>query len=135
MILYHGTHLETLTIQDGMDLCLTDDRDVAAEYAAAAGGKAIFALSLDRAARIADEDDVWAIAESLRFGGGDGDEYLLEEFRRQYVYELVDDEDVREALCERGFAGVRYDDLSPNNATTHETVRVWRACVHVQGQQ
>lgn len=119
--MYHGTTAQQLMIEDGMDLCLAYDVEIARAYNSAV----VFSIELADG-RIADESGVWDVAAELD-DVYEMDHYEQGDWRRQYVYELLDRDDVREALADAGYDAVRYEDLSPDNEHTHDTLRVWSA--------
>jgi len=96
------------------DICLTTDADEAAPYVEWCGGW-LHEIDISPDARIADESDIVDAAEDL--------DIITDDCR--LAFELVDRRELRVELARRGFTGCRYDDMGPDNAYTHETIRVW----------
>ena len=109
MIYFHTTLAADFDLAHTSDICLTDDRDASETYVAA-GGR-ILSVSVP-SLTIADQDDLRAAGAALGMDGC-------------YAFELADSDDVRARLAADGFDAVEYDDMTPDNAIEHTTLRVF----------
>ncbi len=104
--MYHASPHAFAAFRD--DVCCAYDADEATPYVADGG----YLYTIAVAGRLADEDDIAAAANALGIDAS-------------YTFELADDSDVQAALIAEGFAGCTYDDMGPDNAYEHETVRIF----------
>ena len=111
MTYYHTTLATDFDLAATDDICLTDDID-ASEMYVADGGR-ILSVSVPDL-RIADQDELKAAGRALGMEG-------------YYAFELADSAKVRAALGADGFDAVEYDDMTPDNAIEHTTLRVFGA--------
>ena len=110
MKFFHATENEITNIAATRDICLATCPEEAQPYAPEG---TVYEIAADDMA-IANEDDIRAAAE------------IFDWYDPTYwVFELVDEEEVREELAARGFDACEYADMGPNNAYEHQTVRVW----------
>lgn len=116
--LYHGTDtaldLTTNNPQRGrFDLCLTDDADVAAGY-----GDTVHTIRFNGVT--SDVEEAVEIADER--GLNDGPQRITAD--SPYVYLLLDDSRVQDALQDEGIDAVKYDDEDWSN-TEHTCIRVF----------
>ena len=112
--MYHGTNGIIEDLAASTDICLTYCDSVAAEY-----GENIYEISVDKSAKLANEAAILEAYEEINGPNVHG----------YWIFELIDERPVRDLLASKGFHGCEYEDATPNNATEHDTVRVWDASV------
>lgn len=107
---YHGSS-ETITVRSGA-LCVTTDESAASEY-----GPVVQVVELRDGLRLADVDDVRAVAREV----APNSPYTS-------AWELVEEHRaVRQALVAAGYDGVEYADMTPDNRREHRTVMLFDA--------
>lgn len=111
MRMFHATDYEIAGLQSSSDICLALCEDDARPYAPE--GR-MYAVDVDDSITLASESDIRAAAEQFSWYDS-----------AYWIFELVDELEVREALANQGFSGCRYGDMGPDNAYEHDTVRVW----------
>lgn len=119
-MMYHGTTADITAID--RDICLTDDREIAESYLDGAAGYVYEVALAD--APLADEDDIRDAAQAEAQEQPRGDVALMLSCGG-WVYELIDAAQVRDELTSRGYVGARYADANRDNATEHDTIRIW----------
>ena len=122
---YHGTpDAEFDATSDNpevgrFDLCLTDDEDVAQQYAedrSRGEEPRIYAVEIDQSVGyLADEEEATEIA--CEVWGVDS--------LNVFLFEALDDPAVMEAIVEAGFIGVEFIDQCPGVYSEHDTVRIY----------
>lgn len=95
-------------------ICVTDDRDASVEYLEGEAGM-VYSLEIPRGLRFADVDDLREIADELD-----------PEHGYSWAWELLEEVSGVRAAVESRFDGVRYDDRTPDNRTSHETFVIFR---------
>lgn len=111
MIYYHTTLAADFDLARTSDICLTDDMDASEAYVA--DGGRILSISVP-SLTIADQCDLREAGAALGMVGC-------------YAFEIADSSDVRARLAADGFDAVEYDDMTPDNAIEHTTLRVFGA--------
>jgi len=108
--MYHASTARIEKFAATGDICLAYSTDEAAPYLNGQGGwmHTVEAPTV----RLASEDEIREAAEAVGIDGS-------------YIFELADDKRVRAALAADGFGGCEYDDIGPDNAYEHRTVRIW----------
>lgn len=121
MTYYHAS-ISPIAALASRSLCVTRDLDAAVEYQYGRGG---VVYEVEITGRLADASDVRAVARELH-----------PDTTYTSAWELLEEYgDVVPALIAQGYDGVRYEDMTPDNATEHETVVVWDAarCARIVG--
>lgn len=112
---YHATRTELTTLRASA-FCVTSDESAALEYLEGESGH-LYEVTLRDGLRLADAGDVRSIAREL-----------VPDSPYNRVYELIEEHRVvREALIAAGYDGAEYEDETPDNATSHDTVMVFDA--------
>ena len=122
--MYRFTHTATIDSATHSDLCFTD-RASAIGYAAGCSRADSVTSGYLHVANVTDWDRVASWEEAVSAWANAG--MSTDEDTEPCCY--ADSPERREALSAAGFGGMVYDDVGPENAYRHETIRVWDSSV------
>lgn len=127
---YHGTTADITAID--RDICLTVDAKIAESYLDGAAGY-VYEITVG-GVTFADEDDIRDAAAAVARREPDGEVALLLR-SGAWVYQLIDEQPVRDELADRGYGAAKYPDASLFNEAEHDTFRLFSGGGRVTGRR